>query len=468
MDQQIIDRLKEGLGSDKVLTDTQSLQSRAHDYWVVANLRAWRGDEPSVPGCVVQPISVEDVQTVVRHAAETKTPLMPFGLGSGVCAGVAPDADVILLDLSKLNRTRFIDETNMLAAFDAGKNGLEAEQDVAAKGLTIGHWPQSIGLSSIGGWVSTRASGQFSTAYGNIEDIIYDIEAVLPNGDLVTLGKAPRAAAGPDLRHILMGAEGTMGVITGVTLSLRHTPEKRAFSAFYAPTMAAGFEMQRQVVQADWHPPVMRQYDWPEVDRLFKDHLRGENALLLMVHEGPSPRVDAERAATKDIANRLGLTAADASVAEHWLEHRNHVPNWQDLFEQTIIADTVEVAAKWTDINAVYEATVAALKEVPGVVNASAHSSHVYQTGINLYFTFAALNDDPMEMEKIYFQCWDKVMTATAQNGGGIAHHHGVGRLRKPYLAHDLGDGGVDLLRSLKSAVDPKGIMNPGNLIPDR
>ncbi len=467
MDHQIIDRLKNALGSDKVLTDTASLQSRAHDYWVVANLRSWRGDDLPVPGCVVRPTSVEDVQTIVRQATETKTPLMPFGLGSGVCAGVAPDAGVILLDLSGLNRTRYIDDTNMLASFDAGKNGLEAEQDVAKQNLTIGHWPQSIALSSVGGWVSTRASGQFSTAYGNIEDIVYDIEAVLPNGDLVTLGKAPRAAAGPDLRHILMGAEGTMGVITGVTLSLRNAAEKRAFSAFYAPSMAAGFEMQRQLVQADWHPPVMRQYDWPEVDRLFKDHLRGEDALLLMVHEGPASRVDAERAATDEIAKRLGLASADAGVAEHWLEHRNHVPNWQDLFEQTIIADTVEVAAKWTEINAVYEATVAALKEVPGVVNASAHSSHVYQTGINLYFTFAALNDDPQEMEKIYFKCWDRVMTATAKNGGGIAHHHGVGRLRKPYLTHDLGDNGVALLRTVKSAVDPAGIMNPGNLIPE-
>ena len=467
MDTKLINDLTDRVGSGKVFNDDATLRSRAHDYWVVANLREWRGDAPLLPGLVVRPSTVEDVQKTVHFATENQIPLMPFGLGSGVCAGVAPEDTTLLLDMSSLNQTRFIDETNLLAGFDAGKNGLEAEEAVAEKCLTIGHWPQSIALSSVGGWVSTRASGQFSTAYGNIEDIVYDIEAVLPNGELVTLGKAPRAAAGPDLRHLLMGAEGTMGVITGVTLALRRAPEKRAFSAFYAPTMQAGFEMQRQLVHAEWRPPVMRQYDHPEVDRLFKDHVKGEDALLLLVHEGPEARVNAELAATSAIAANAGLTKADAVVCEQWLERRNHVPNWQELFEQTIIADTVEVAAKWTDINVVYEETVASLKQVPGVVNASAHSSHVYQTGINLYFTFAALNEDPQEMEKIYFECWDRVMKATAKNGGGIAHHHGAGRLRKPYLPYDLGEGGVDLLRSIKSAVDPNGIMNPGNLIPD-
>ncbi len=467
MDTKLIDALKDRIGSTKVLTDDNTLRSRAHDYWVVANLRAWRGDAMPMPGVVIRPTTIEDVQKTVRVATEHKAPLMPFGLGSGVCAGVAPDDKTLLLDMSALNKTRFIDATNLLAGFDAGKNGMDAEDAVAAKNLTIGHWPQSIALSSVGGWVSTRASGQFSTAYGNIEDIVYDIEAVLPNGDLVTLGKAPRAAAGPDLRHLLMGAEGTMGVITGVTLALRRAPEKRGFSAFYAPTMQAGFDMQRQLVQSEWRPPVMRQYDHPEVDRLFKEHVRGEDALLLMVHEGPEARVDAERAAAYAIAAQAGLTNADPVVCEEWLARRNHVPNWQELFEQTIIADTVEVAAKWTDIGAVYEETVASLKQVPGVVNASAHSSHVYQTGINLYFTFAALEEDPRKMEEIYFECWDRVMKATAKNGGGIAHHHGAGRLRKPYLPMDLGTEGVDLLRRVKQAVDPAGIMNPGNLIPD-
>ncbi|MGE4608617.1 MAG: FAD-binding oxidoreductase, partial [Myxococcota bacterium] len=212
MKPQVIDTLRECLGEAKVLSGDEALDERRLDYWVVSHLRDWRGEPLGRAGVVVRPESPSEVQAIVRIAAETQTPLVPFGLGSGVCGGISPDPSVALVDLSAMNRVREIDETNLLASFDAGARGLEAEEAVARRGLTIGHWPQSIAISSVGGWVSTRAAGQFSTAYGNIEDIVYSIEAVLPSGDLVQLGKAPRAAAGPDLRHLLLGAEGTMGI----------------------------------------------------------------------------------------------------------------------------------------------------------------------------------------------------------------------------------------------------------------
>ena len=242
MNAKVVDALCERLGADKVLTTDAALDERRFDYWVLSHLRDWRGEALERPGVIARPESVAEVQDIVRLACETGTPLVPFGLGSGVCGGIRPDPSVILVDLGGMNRVREIDETNLLACFDAGTNGLVAEEAVAARGLTIGHWPQSIAISSVGGWVSTRAAGQFSTAYGNIEDIVYSIEAVLPNGDLVELGKAPRAAAGPDLRHILLGAEGTLGIVTGVTLALRRQPEERAYSAYYTPSLAAGFE----------------------------------------------------------------------------------------------------------------------------------------------------------------------------------------------------------------------------------
>ncbi len=460
-----IDRLRAELGAI-VRTDDGLLDKRRHDYWAVSHLRDWAGNPPSRPGCVVQPGSPQDVQRTIRVANREGIAVMPYGLGSGVCGGILPTDDVLLLDLSSLNTTREIDEVNLLASFDAGKNGLEAEQEVAALGLTIGHWPQSIALSSVGGWISTRASGQFSTAYGNIEDIVYSIEAVLPNGDLVQLGKAPRAAAGPDLRHIVMGAEGTMGVVTGVTLSLRRAPEARRYSAFYADSMREGIAAQRSIVHADWRPPVMRQYDHPEVKRNFREHVDGEAALLLMVHEGPSGRVDAEIDDVTRIATGAGLRAADPIVCEEWMDRRNHVPTWRDFFEMGIVVDTIEISAPWSRIDDLYDDAVGRLRALDGVVNASAHSSHAYRSGINLYFSFAARRD-PAELEAAYFECWRAVMEATVHNGGGVAHHHGAGRLRKPWIESDLGENGVALLRTLKSAIDPNGIMNPGNLIPD-
>jgi alkyldihydroxyacetonephosphate synthase len=467
MTQTLTAALAEAVGADRVFGDPESLAARRFDQWAVSHLRDWRSQALPTPLCVVRPRSTAEVRRVVVLASQAGTPLIPYGLGSGVCGGISPTPDAVLLDLSALAAVRFVDETNLLAGFDAGKNGLEAEQAVAARGLTIGHWPQSIAISSVGGWVSTRASGQFSTAYGNIEDIVYAIEAVLPNGELVTLGKAPRAAAGPDLRHLLMGAEGTLGVVTGVTLALRRQPERQAFSAFYASDMAAGFEAQRAVIQADWRPPVMRQYDGREVRRLFRDHAREDQALLLMVHEGPAARVEVELAKVAALCAASGLTPADEAVCVAWMARRNHVPSWREMFERGLVADTVEISGSWTTIGRIYDAAVAGLNAVPGVINASAHSSHVYRTGLNLYFSFAAALQDTARMEPTYFECWRRVMEATAAHGGGIAHHHGAGRLRKPYLHHDLGAGGIGLLRTLKQAIDPRGIMNPGNLIPD-
>jgi alkyldihydroxyacetonephosphate synthase len=149
------------------------------------------------------------------------------------------------------------------------------------------------------------------------------------------------------------------------------------------------------------------------------------------------------------------------------MEHRNHVPTWTSLFERNIVADTIEISATWSQIGAVYRDAIASLREIPGLLNASAHSSHVYRSGINLYFSFAVRRDDPAELEGAYFEAWRRVLEATVKHGGGIAHHHGSGRVRRDFLVHDLGESGIALLRKVKAALDPRGIMNPGNLLPD-
>lgn len=456
--------LREALGPAKVLTDEASLAARRHDYWMVSNLRDRFGGAAPNPACVVRPASVADVQAVVRAAAAAGAPLVPFGQGSGVVGGVIVGPDAILLDMGAMNAVRFIDPVNLLASFDAGRNGMTAERDVAAQGLTIGHWPQSIELSTVGGWIATRASGQFSTAYGNIEDMVYAIEAVLPDGSLVTLGKGPRASAGPDLRHIMMGSEGTLGVITGVTLSLRRAAETQAVTAFAASDMRAGFEFQREIVQVGWRPPVMRQYDERESKRL---HEAGRDCTVIMVHEGPAALVAAEVTAVTALAGRMGLAPLPGAIVEHWLGHRNHVAGWDQILDRKMVADTVEISAPWDRIAGVYDAATAAVAAMEGCRAASAHSSHVYRSGLNLYFTFAVQLEDTAAMEAAYFEAWRRIMQATADGGGSVAHHHGIGRVRRGWMKAELGDEGAALLRGLKAALDPKGIMNPGVLIPD-
>jgi alkyldihydroxyacetonephosphate synthase len=458
-----IDALKAALGA-KVLTDEAALAGRRHDYWMASWLRDRLGTGAPAPACVVRPAGVADVQAVVRIAADSGTPIIPFGLGSGVVGGVIASPRAIVLDMGAMNAVRAIDAENLLASFDAGKNGLEAEQAVAAQGLTIGHWPQSVAVSTVGGWVATRASGQFSTAYGNIEDIVHSLEAVLPDGSLVTLGKGPRASAGPDLRHLLMGSEGTLGVITGVTLSLRRAPEKQALSAFAAPDMRTGFEYQRELVQSGWRPPVMRQYDVRESGRL---HAEARDCTVVMVHEGPAALVEAEVAAANALAARMGLAPLPPAIVEHWLGHRNSVPSWDQLLERNIAADTVEISADWDKIAGIYDAAVASVGAMEGCLAASAHSSHVYRSGLNLYFTFAFGRPEAAALEAPYFEAWRRIMQATADGGGSVSHHHGIGRVRRDWLQSDLGEGGVALLRKVKAALDPKGIMNPGVLIPD-
>jgi alkyldihydroxyacetonephosphate synthase len=451
-----LDALAAAIGADRIEHDEAKLDARRHDYWALSYVRDFVGKPAPRPGALVRPRSVAEVQAVLAFANDRRVAVIPFGLGSGVVGGVIASPDAILLDMGAMDQVRFIDPVNLLAGFDAGHNGLAAEEAVAAQGLTIGHWPQSVAVSSVGGWVATRASGQLSTGYGNIEDMVHSIEAVLPNGDVVTLGKGPRASAGPDLRHLMLGSEGTLGVITGVTFSLRRAPEAKAVSCFEAPTMRAGFELQREIIQRGWRPPVMRQYDERESRRQHAD----AKACLIMMAQG------AERAAVAALASEAGVATAPGEVVERWFGHRNTVPSWDALLARGLVVDTVEVSAEWSRIGDVYDDAVASLKGIEGLIAGSAHSSHAYRSGLNLYFTFAVQTSAPEQMEAAYLEGWRRIMESTARHGGSVAHHHGIGRVRRDWLATELGGAGVALLRRLKAALDPNGIMNPEVLLP--
>jgi alkyldihydroxyacetonephosphate synthase len=407
------------------------------------------------------------VVKVVNACRETTTAIVPFGLGSGVVCGVIASADAVLLDMSAMKKIRSIDTHNLLATFDAGVCGADAEAAVDRRGMMLGHYPQSMDVSTVGGWVATRACGQFSSAYGGIENLVLGLEVVLPNGDVLQTQTTPRASAGPDLKQIFLGSEGTLGIITAVTFSLHWKPEKQDYTAFYAPTMEKGFEAQRYIIQSGWTPPVMRQYDAIEVERQFPEYLRGDDCLIIMVHEGPAAKTAAEIAECTEIATDVGCEAAPGEVVEKWLEERNHVPTFESFLESGIVVDTVEIAADWKKIAPIYTNAVASLNEVENMLNASAHSSHCYRSGLNLYFTFAALPSDPNKMSAVYFDCWRRIMEATIEGGGGISHHHGIGRIRRKWMPDEVGEAGVAILKNLKAILDPDNILNPGVLIPE-
>lgn len=461
----LTDDLASVLGEGLLLGDTERAE-RARDTWMRSQIPISAGEPVVAPVAVCAPGTTEELAEAVRICVSHGAPMIPRGGGSGVVGGVLAAPDSVVLSTERMTGLRSFSSSDLLASFRAGTNGLEAEQRMAAEGLTIGHWPQSIELSTVGGWVATRASGQYSTAYGNIEDVVYGLEAVLADGTIYRSRDTPRAAAGPDLRHLLMGAEGTLGIVTDVTFSVREQPEPGVRQAFHFAEFADGIEAIRRVMRAGWRPPVVRLYDGRESWRHFRDQMPKGNAMLIFLHEGPPGVAPLEAAAVADICGAGGGAAAPTEAVDGWFAHRNTVPSWDELLRSGVVADTIEVAADWSRLPALYDAVVAALNGVAGVVAASAHSSHAYRSGANLYFTLAATPGDPADYAATYDACWNAALRAADDLGAGLAHHHGVGRVRREWMASEVGAGGVAMLRGVKAALDPGGLMNPGVLIP--
>jgi alkyldihydroxyacetonephosphate synthase len=449
-----------------VASDPETLARHRRDAWVLSELEALEGRPRPSPLAVVTPRSTDEASRALRLCRDAGVPVVPFGGGSGVCGGVRVPEGAVVVSTEALEGLVALDDTNLLASFRAGTNGLAAEERVAREGLTIGHWPQSIALSTVGGWVATRAAGQFSTAYGSIEDVVFGLEVVLPDGAVLRTRETPRAAAGPDLKHLFLGSEGTLGLVTEVTFSLRTRSEARRGQAFHFAGLREGLEAIRLLLRDGWRPPVVRLYDARESARSFEGFCPAERAMLILLHEGPAALVEAEVAAVAKRCAAGGGAAADAAAVDHWLEHRNRVPGFRGFLEKGIVLDTIEVAATWDRVMPLYERVIGSLGEVEGIRAASAHSSHSYRSGTNLYFTFAARPSDRARMAALYHECWRRTMEAALAVGAGIAHHHGIGRVRRGYLAAELGPAGIAALRAVKRALDPAGLMNPGVLLP--
>jgi alkyldihydroxyacetonephosphate synthase len=231
--------------------------------------------------------------------------------------------------------------------------------------------------------------------------------------------------------------------------------------------MQCGLDAQREMLQAGWTPAALRLYDAREVARLFGEFREDDDCLLLVVHEGPRQRVAVEQQLTAEIAGRAGCRVAPSQATQRWLESRNRVPTFRSFLEQGVVVDTIEVAAPYSRIAALYAAAIRNLEQVAGVVHASGHSSHAYRSGINLYLSFAAKAVAGKTLRSLYHECWTAVMEATLSAAGTISHHHGVGRVRREWIARDLGPGWLGALKSVKQALDPAGFMNPGVLLPD-
>ena len=258
----------------------------------------------------------------------------------------------------------------------------------------------------------------------------------------------------------------TADTVTEVTFSLRPLPESQAKSAFHFDSLHSGLEAIRRLMRAGWRPTVVRLYDARESQRHFGEYCPDDRAMLILLHEGPAAAVSAEVDGVGLLCREAGGKDADARAVDVWFEKRNHVASFRTFLESGLVVDTIEVAATWGRVGELYDRVTRSLLELPDVRVATAHSSHSYRSGTNLYFSFAAKPEDPERMSEVYLECWRRTMVAAVECGAGIAHHHGIGRVRRDFLENEIGSAGLSVLRSIKQTLDPDGLLNPGALLP--
>ncbi len=402
---------------------------------------------PALPHAVAFPKTTEEVSKVLQVANAYGVPVYVFGGGSGVIDAATPYEGGIAVSTLGLDFVE-IDEENMLVRAGAGVVGGRLEKILNHRGFTLRHSPQSLYCSTVGGWVATAASGQFSTGYGNIENLLISLTAVLPDGEVVVERATPRRA-GPDLKRIFVGSEGLLGVVTEAVMKIFPLPEE--FLTLSVEYEGIGDVVRDAKALMQLKPALMRIFDDEESLRYFDS----ESFTLIAVFEGKGAS-----AKLREAKEMVSGKVVDGR-AEKWLEKRFDVSDISRIVPLGFIFDTIEVACFWRDAEKVYTEVLKAIRGVEGTVTASAHASHFYESGLCFYFTFAGL---PADIENYYEEVWRKAVETSLRNGGNLTHHHGVGRLRKRWLSAEIG-GYYPLLRDLKSILDRRNILNRGVML---
>ena len=440
------------------IVDGDGVAEASRDWWPQAMIWALDGQVAARAAAVATPGSAEEVAAVLAVCDEARIPVTAAAGRSGVCGASVPVHGGVVLDLCGLSGIVDVDATSLVLDVLPGTFGDHLEVALRADhGLTLGHWPQSVALSTVGGWLACRSAGQLSTRYGKIEDMVLGLDVALADGRRISTGGAPRAAVGPDLNQLFVGSEGTLGIITGARLRLHPAPTHERRSAYAFGSFEDGVDAMRRILQRGATPAVLRLYDPAEAHRSYDT---GDVALLLVLDEGDGAIVDT----TMELVAEVCRDAARADVAhvEHWLEKRNDVAALEALISRGYVVDTMEVAGRWRDLPGLYRSTLAALHSVAGTVSASAHQSHSYLDGGCLYFTFAA-QTEPDDRDRYYREVWDVGSRAVLAAGGALSHHHGIGLNRGRFVAQALGPA-FEALAATKRALDPNGILNPGKL----
>jgi alkyldihydroxyacetonephosphate synthase len=467
------------------------------------DLLALRGGEPEgAPDAVLRPADRAQVRAVLEVCARNSLAVVPFGGGTSVVGGVAPlrgrHAAVVALDLGDLREIVDVDRESLTVTVQAGLRAVELERELGRQGLTLGHFPQSFEYVSLGGCAATRSAGQASTGYGRFEDLVQGLDLVAPAGD-IELRSFPATAAGPDLRQLAVGSEGTLGIIAGLALRVRAAPERRRYEGVFFREFAAGVQALRALAQEHAAPTIARLSDGPETamslalagsggvkGRLGRAYLAlrgygaggladgaregGGGCLAILGFEGSEAEVEHRRRRALALVRSHDGLPVGRSPGQAWAAGRYAAPYLRDeLLTHGVMVETLETATRWSNLERLHgrvgEAIARALdaQGTPGLV--MCHVSHLYETGASLYFTFLARQREGAEVQQ-WLAVKQAACEAIVEGGGTITHHHAIGRDHARWLEREIGHEGVATLRALKAQLDPAGIMNPGKLLP--
>jgi alkyldihydroxyacetonephosphate synthase len=412
------------------------------DLWPLAIMEE-RAGSPPPRVLVARPSGREQVVAILRWAGANGVAVTPMGGATGVCGALSPRAGELVLDMSSFDRILEVDEMNLTCRCESGVNGLVLEKHLNERGLTLGHFPSSLPGTTVGGLISTRSSGQESSRYGSVEDMVLGLAVVLPDGTFAAPRPGPRSAIGPALHQLWLGSEGALGVVLGAVLRVHRLPESVVGRGYGFPDLATGLEAMRAIMQSGMRPLVMRLYD--AEDTAFNGYdLAIGGCLLVVANAGVAAVARAEADAVRGFAAAAGDLGEDP-----WLQSFLEPPG--------SYLDTIELAGPWTVLQELHTRVKSAIA-VGGL--ALCHFSHAYEQGCCAYFTFGGSGDTEQDARSAYMRAWEGAMSTALELGATISHHHGVGRVRARWVADEMG-GWMRVWRSIKESIDPQGVMNP-------
>lgn len=438
-----------------VVVDDGARTEYARDWWPLGLVWATTGHVARLPAAVVRPESTEEVSAVLRLANDARIPVTAAGGRSGVLGNSLPVFGGVVMDLTAFSGITDLREDDLVVDVQAGTFGDPFEDALQAKGYTAGHWPQSLALSTVGGWIACSGAGQMSTRYGTMADITRGVTAVLADGRVIETSEYSHSATGPNMTQLFVGSEGTLGVIVSARLSIHPKASYSESLALAYDSFDDGVAAIQRFSRRGARPAVVRLYDATESRRNFDTR---DQHILLIHDEGDEVMVKSNLQVVRDEA---GGSPADTALVERWLGNRNSVHALDELILDRA-PDTMEVTAPWSKLAKIYHDATAAMMAVEGTRTATAHISHAYPGSAGLYFMFGGrpkLQDRP----RWYREVWDAGACSALANGGNLSHHHGIGLGRARHMGEALGSG-LDMLQAVKDGLDPNGILNPGKM----